>query len=549
MLWRSHVTRVLLLGLLVAFGLQWKSCIEPNRIHNDWRQVPHWRAEATQEFQPGDRLLEYLRFDASPFGNLLYGTLASTGIDAAWGKLNGMLWFACAAALLFLAARAMAPGRIAGWVAAAVFLLFPSQMEPFVGGFISGLGITLVCLSVFLAARKWWGWGSLVVAIQALIYPMGALLSGLMLLAAGLERPREWTDRAALRSRVAPLGLIAVVCIAVVVAGYLGGTSEFGDLAMRPHIGGRAEFSHSGRGLLLPTPSILAQLSQYFGSVSYLMTCLLAFLVLGKPMIRLPRVLHALLLVSFGLLLVADVLFIRLDDPGGYLALGLPPFVALSSGVWVARAIEREPLRTVLDTPLVKLRASPAVLGVGLLALIGLIEHGATFAPSGKLATRHFRRTALYDAIRELPAGIMLASHPRVASELPLMTGRSVVVTAEAALPWWSEHWNWSEERIQDILRAYYADEPGTLIGVSRRYGVDYWVVDRERYSSRSGGMYYQPWVRWAHRSLRLRGNSVLRSVPEEYLTWEGGAYFVVSTEDLERYAEELANRRGGARR
>ena len=57
--------------LLVAFGLQWKSCIEPNRIHDAWRELPHWRSESTQKFHPDDRLLEYLRFDASSFGNLL----------------------------------------------------------------------------------------------------------------------------------------------------------------------------------------------------------------------------------------------------------------------------------------------------------------------------------------------------------------------------------------------------------------------------------------------------------------------------------------------
>ena len=94
--------------------------------------------------------------------------------------------------------------------------------------------------------------------------------------------------------------------------------------------------------------------------------------------------------------------------------------------------------------------------------------------------------------------------------------------------------------------------DPETLIGVSRRYGVDYWVVDRERYSGKrlnGGGMYYQPFVRWANSSLRLDGYSVLQHVPGEYRAWDGGAYFIVSTENLERYAEELKQRRGASRR
>jgi hypothetical protein len=239
---------------------------------------------------------------------------------------------------------------------------------------------------------------------------------------------------------------------------------------------------------------------------------------------------------------------LRLYFPLGYLARGAPLFVALTTGVWVARMIAREHRpRTILDTRLVKLRASPAVLGILLVALIGLYEHRETFTPMGDLRTRHFDRTKLYDAVRQLPGGIMLATHPRLASELPLMTGRSVVISSKIAHPWWTEHWTWCRDRLHGILRAYYADDAELLVEVTRRYGIDYWIVDQRRYRGSSlerGGMYFEPFKSWARENLRLDGRSILRRVPRRYRHWDDGrAFFIVAAEDLERFVEELGRR------
>jgi hypothetical protein len=304
------------------------------------------------------------------------------------------------------------------------------------------------------------------------------------------------------------------------------------------------EFKQTGRAGLLPTPSLWSTLWQQLGPVSYLATCLLAFLLLGKPMFRLPRGLYALLLASIALFWLADPLLMRLHEPAGYLARGAPLFAALTTGVWVARMFAREGRRRrILDTSLIELRASPAVLGLALLVVIGLIAHYRSFVPRGDVATRNFHESALYRAVRRLPAGVMLAAHPRVASDLPLMAGRSVVVSSKLAHPWWTQHWSWCEQRIHDILRAHYTDEPETLLAVTRKYGIDYWVVDRDRFKGsalRRGGMHFQPFVNWARRNLRFASPSVLLQVPESHRRWDDGrTYYIIATPDLERFIED----------
>lgn len=524
---------VLLLALVIAFGLQWKSCIEPNRMNDDWREHAHWRTPSSQHFHPDDRLVRYQQFHSAPFANALYTTLSRTGIDAAWGKFNGIAWFVLTALLVFGTARALAPGRIAGWAAAVTFVLFPCMMAPFVGGLMPGLATLLLCgVLLAVATGRWW-WSVPLVLFQGLVDPAAAVHAAVIVVVVGWRRQR------------AVAALAALACGVVVGAGYAFGSNEFGELVTRANIGNRLEFSVAGPAELLPTPSFAAVLWRHLGSASYVATSLAAFLVLGRRMFALPSPLVALIFTTLGLFAVADVVLMHLGVPAEFTARGLPLFAALTTGVWVARMIARESQpRPILAKPLFDLRASPAVLAVAAIALIGLVEHRTTFAPRGDLETQHFDRTALYETIRALPHGVMLASHPRTASELPLMTGRSVVISSKLAQPWWTGHWEWSEERIRDVLRAYFAVDPKVLVEVTRKYGIDYWVVDLRRYRAATrayAAMDYEPFRSWARRNLDYAGRSVLERMPARYRAWQSGrTFFIVTAADVERRAAEL---------
>ena len=122
--WRKTAVDVVILclvALAISVALHWTALHEPYHFHDNWRQSPHWISPTRQAFLEDDLLLRYAEFNCSPFANLLYKTLARTGRDILWGKVNGILFFTLAVLLIYATARAMA-GRLAGWAAASLFL-------------------------------------------------------------------------------------------------------------------------------------------------------------------------------------------------------------------------------------------------------------------------------------------------------------------------------------------------------------------------------------------------------------------------------------------
>ena len=205
--------------------------------------------------------------------------------------------------------------------------------------------------------------------------------------------------------------------------------------------------------------------------------------------------------------------------------------------------LERESRkRQIFNTKLLVVRASPALLALAGLGGLGLYVHGDTIAPTGKLKTYHFDNTELYAAIRALPGRPLLGVHPRTASEIPLMAGRSVVISAEVAHPWWTVYWKECVERTHDILTASFTNRPAVLLAITRKYDIDYWVVDRGRYRSslrKTGGMRNEPFAGWAKKNLPLSSRSVLRRIPRRFRHWDDKrTFFIVARSDLERYIE-----------
>ncbi len=320
---------------------------------------------------------------------------------------------------------------------------------------------------------------------------------------------------------------------------------EFGKLATRVEIGKRVEFTKEGRSSLIPVRPVTYYLDRYSGNAFHCGLFLISFLLLGKRLFRLPRGLWPLLLSSILLYWLADVFMMWLYFPNRYVYRGLPLFVALAGGYWLslifARESEKKPL---IDTPLVTLKASYAVCATGILIALGLFEFGDRLSPPGDLRTLRYRRHDLYDAVQNIPGRPLIAAHPTLASEIPLMSGKSVFVTREFSHPWWTDYWPVIVERTRDFFRAYYTRDPEQLKAIIKKHGIDYWIVDRSHFSPRylrKGDYYMKPFRNWIRKQVRPSSQSLLRQVPRQHLLYRGSRYSIVSSESLMEWLDQTA--------
>ncbi|MEM7355687.1 MAG: hypothetical protein AAF657_33035 [Acidobacteriota bacterium] len=536
-----HATLVVGCTVVLALYLGWPSLVRADRFHENWRQVPQWLSPDKQYFQDDDLLLRYSEFGTTPFGNALYKTLARTGHDILWGKVMTIVVFALGALSCFLAAHAMS-GLIAGWVSVVLFLFFPSMYEHFVGGFMAAFSWPLLGFAVLLIYRQRWWWAVPLVSLSALVYPMVGIHIGMMYLIDTIYhdvRTGRLRDRAFWRTKLLPLVLAALALAAILGAKYFE-DHGFGELARRADMQDRIEFTKEGRYRILPTTALWDRIERQWEDSFHFPLLLIGVFFLGRGAFRLPRGVYTLLVASLIMYTVADYFVMQLYLPSRYIRRSLPLFTCLVGGIWWARIVA-DSLRSSaakLDLQQMMQRLKPLTVATLLLVGLGLREFGDELEPGEH--TRTFKRHELYQAIRELPGRPMIAAWPRLASELPLMTGRTVLVNKEQAHPWWLGLWDEVVERTQEFWRAYYTDDPDELRRVIDRYGIDYWVVEPRyfRRGRRSMG-HFEPLESWVEELAQSSPRPLLSRVPPDLRLYADKRHFLVASSDLLQWLEE----------
>ena len=541
--WRD-LSLVVLMAAAVSTFLQWELFQYPDLFHDNWRQMPHFIPPDQQSFHPDDLFLRYARFNSAPLAKAIYYPLSRLGGDIVlWGKIIALLASVLTTALLYATGRSFG-GRLGGWTAAIVFQCFPNWFNKmFHGGYEGGWSaIFIVAAVLFLSRGRWWMMVPLCF-VAVLAYPSGAIQIWVMMAIqvflfdlrqnGGLERLRDpifW------RRRFAPLAAAALAVVLVVAVTYLT-PNEFGDLVTRVDIGERVEFTSKGRGYLIPTDPLLEEIDDYFGDPFHYALVIGAFIFLGRRMLWLPPGVAALFLSAILLYPLADIFMLRFYFPNRYLRRALPLVACLAAGFWLDQSYRRaSPWR--LKGRLLTARLSPVVPWIILLVALGIPEFKHRLDPDD-LRARRYRHHRLYQAIRELPGRPMIATNPNL-SEVPLMTGKSVLLMRELSHPFWTKLWMEVKRRTFDYYRAYFATEPDRLRSFIQKYGVDYWVVDRRDF--RRPGRHFEPFRSWIRRTFRLNRQTLLRRVPSELRLWDDRRrFYLIASKDLLAWLDQEA--------
>ncbi len=545
--YNKDVLRVIIVAMAVAIYIDWPALIDPLRFHDNWRQSPHWMAPAIQStYHPNDLYLRYCKFNTAPLENWLYGALAHTGIDIFWGKLIGIFYFSFTAMLIYLTGHAMRD-RFCGWTAVIIYLFFPGNFLFFTGGFGSGGSAVFLCLAVYIIVREKWRWAIPTMGFAALLYPMAAIHIGVIFLLDIIANDlKKWHDTAVWKTKLLPLLAAALVGAAPILFKYLGGENEFGRLVTGDEIGNRVEFTIAGRMDLIPIRSIWAEIHDYWTENNFhIGLFFVAYFFAGKKIFKLPRGLYPLLFASIFLYQAAEFLVIQLYVPNRYLLRSLPIFMAFAGGYWLSLAVAGDNLkRIIISLPAFKVRIGYSFLCIIILIGIGYDEFKHRLRQGSE--THEWKNEELYAAIRTLPGRPMLALHPTLAAVIPIMTGKSVLVSEELCHPWWTAYWEVVSTRMKDFFRAYYATNPETILDFIAKHQIDYMIIERHHFSSNylnhNPRFAFQPFKRWVRDELRPSPHALLSQVPEHLCLYRDHYYLIIATADLSRWLGTLSN-------
>ncbi len=379
-------------------------------------------------------------------------------------------------------------------------------------------------VTIFIIFRKKWWLAIPLLSLEASIYPMVAVQSGVMFVLDYVFHDVTNTFNPVLwKTKFLPLLLAAVISFGVMSMKYSGAHHEFGDLiSSRFEMSKRIEFTPQGRSSLIPVAPLWSQIKKSWGNAFHPALLLAAYFFLGKRVFRLPRGLYALLLSGCLLYWLADIFMMQLYFPNRYLKHAFPVFMALAGGYWLAAIARQEKKQTVVW------------LSVLLLAA-GLYEFHEKLQPRS-FGTVRYKKHELYAFIRSLPGRPMIAAHPKLASEIPLTTGKSVLISRELSHPWWTAYWKIIEKRTKDFFTAYYATEKHHIRSFIATYQIDYWIVSHEHFTKpylQHKYFYMQPFNFWINYRLRPSDESLLYNVPPHNRLYDDSQYFVIASDDL----------------
>jgi hypothetical protein len=249
-----------------------------------------------------------------------------------------------------------------------------------------------------------------------------------------------------------------------------------------------------------------------------------------------------LLGTSLGCFALAHVTLFALHLPNRYVVYTLPLFGLM----WAAAVVPR--LFTVLmpvtkHVPvLASLRCPPLWL-----ALSGLLVVG-TAVDAHRAITTELRRLpppgqeAAYAFLATLPKTTLVAAHPLDASHVPLRSQRRVLAAMETALPYYTGYYRFVAERLRAALAATYAVHMAEVDALYEQYGVDVFLVNRQRYTA-PGWRYDAPFQEAVRDQIQQglqQGFSLLAPPPERRL-FCAGEYCVIRLGP----PRQLAGRRG----
>jgi hypothetical protein len=137
-----------------------------------------------------------------------------------------------------------------------------------------------------------------------------------------------------------------------------------------------------------------------------------------------------------------------------------------------------------------------------------------------------------------------VAGHPFDMDNVPLMAHRKVLANAETAFSYYLGYYHRIKGRVLDSLRTYYAAHWSAVVSFVQRYGVDAFVVHKERFHPMGSHekIFYEPFDTVLKEELKDSKHFVLATPPEELRCFENERYIVLCFAKLSYVPWHLSN-------
>jgi hypothetical protein len=221
------------------------------------------------------------------------------------------------------------------------------------------------------------------------------------------------------------------------------------------------------------------------------------------------------LLVSIIFFILANIFMLSLFEPSRYLLVSLPVFLIIVVSICLAGYVNLSTTQ--------KARGSICILLFLLLSIL--------FSGKIKPAYTTIEDVKLFNFLERIPKNSLIAGHPFVLDNIPLITKKRVFLTSEASLPYFKKYYTVVQKRTYGFFKAYYSTSLDLVINFCRKNNINYLIVRKDDFSKKyleERNFYYEPFNNFIARLTEGRNEYALTSIPKDIVKYEDSDYIVM---------------------
>ncbi len=146
------------------------------------------------------------------------------------------------------------------------------------------------------------------------------------------------------------------------------------------------------------------------------------------------------------------------------------------------------------------------------------------------MSVRGHEHLPLAQFVETLPAGVLIAGHPKYMDDVPILARRSVLCNYKLAHPWYSTYYEEVRRRTEATFEAIYATDATAINRLAEEWGVTHLVVVRRHLDPRrlrAGPIYVKPYEKRIRRLARRPG-LMLVDPPRDRVVYSNERLFVL---------------------
>jgi hypothetical protein len=445
------------------------------------------------------------------------------------------------------------PGR---FVAGLMFLFYHTHntFHNILGGVARSFAVPLLLLFLLLLCRGYLRSALATLPLALALYP--PIILNTLALAGETVIKRWWhgIPKRALALDVLTL-IVTTACIGTLMLATYGVDQDLsGSQVTLEQARHMPEFYPGGRVVFFRAHVLTYMLTGRSGiGIDHLSGFLIIIVVMGVVIgwrnLRIPSLVWGLLWTSLALFALSHATLFRLYLPSRYTfyTFSLAFILAIGANwscLWQRCSQSQVCGRLVLHLrPLARPLVYAAAVALFLLTY-ALVQSFIIYKVDPRLVVLDHQDRAMLQFLATLPTQSLIAGHPFDMDNVPLMAHRKVLINAETAFPYYLGYYNRIKDRVLDSLRTYYAAHWSTVVSFVQRYGVDAFVVHKERLHPRVSHekIFYEPFDTVLKEELKDSKHFVLATPPGELRCFENARYIVLCFAQLPDVPRPVSN-------